>query len=260
MKIKAIIPVLLLLWGCTHSTPNRETSANPDLDSIQEWIRIAKNGEELSLENRKQYLVDAQNKAMNIPNDTLKLEQLSNISLAYKKLEDSLEFRKTNQLVMEMSQRANEFKLLGYSHWDLAGFLQSYGILDSTFYHYKKALSSFERLPINDESKSLKARMLYNMGRIQDSYKDYLGAEISITSALKIFDELGDDSRIHNCYNVLGVIANGLGNSENSLEYYKKASEYLPKSAAQSKLAWTNKNNIDNAFLNMGDYPKAKES
>lgn len=260
MKIKAIIPVLLLLWGCTHSTPNRETSANPALDSIQEWIRIAKNGEELSLENRKQYLVDAQNKAMNIPNDTLKLEQLSNISLAYKKLEDSLEFRKTNQLVMEMSQRANEFKLLGYSHWDLAGFLQSYGILDSTFYHYKKALSSFERLPINDESKSLKARMLYNMGRIQDSYKDYLGAEISITSALKIFDELGDDSRIHNCYNVLGVIANGLGNSENSLEYYKKASEYLPKSAAQSKLAWTNKNNIANAFLNMGDYPKAKES
>lgn len=261
MKKRIVIPALLLLWACTHkTTPNKQIGSNPDLDSIQEWIKIARNGDGLTLEHRKEYLIDAQNKALDIPNDTLKLEQLSNISLAYKKLDDSLEFRKINQLVLKMSQKAKTYKLLGYSHWDLGGFLQSYGVLDSAFFHYKKALSSFERLPVDSTSKSLQAKMLYSMGRIQDSYKDYLGAEISITSALKIFDELGDDSRIHNCYNVLGVIAIGMGDTKNSLEYYKKASEYLPKSSVKDKLVWTNQNNIASAFLSMEDYEKASES
>ncbi|NDV44079.1 tetratricopeptide repeat-containing sensor histidine kinase [Flagellimonas sediminis] len=234
--------------------------SDSQLDSIKSWIKIAQTAKELPSSDREQYLGDALEKVLDLKNDTLIIEQLSNISLAYKNLNDSLEFRRTNTQVFNLAAKANLFEQLGYSHWDLGDFLQSYGVLDSSFYHYKKALSSFEKMPNDSTSKSLRARILYSMGRVQDSYKDYLGAEISITSALKIFDELGDGSRIHNCYNVLGVIANGMNDSKSSLEYYRKASDYLPKSSSKKKPLWYNQNNIANAFLSMGDYRKAKES
>ncbi|RIV41998.1 hypothetical protein D2V05_18000 [Flagellimonas pelagia] len=252
---------MLLFWGCTHKTNESTSASNPDLDSIQKWLKIAKNGKELSLENRKQYLDDAKKKIYTLSNDTLKLEQLSDISLVYKTLKDSLEFRQVNRQVLELAQKSNDFKNIGFSHWDLGDFLQDHSVLDSAFYYYRRALTSFERLPADSTSKSLRARMLYSMGRIQDSYKDYLGAEASISSALKIFDELGDTKRIHNCYNVLGVVAIGMGDSQKSLEYYKKAGEYLNNSgSSNNRLSWINQNNIASAFLNMDDYQRAIKS
>ncbi|RIV68523.1 hypothetical protein D2U88_15025 [Flagellimonas aequoris] len=260
MKFKSLILSLLLFWGCTYEAKKGTSASNPDLDSIQEWIKIARNGKELTLSDRKFYLTKAQNAANQLSNDTNRIEKLSDVSLVYRTLKDSLNFRQTNTEILKMAENVKLFNVLGNSHWDLAFFFESYAVLDSAFYHYKKALNSFERLPA-DESLQSKGIMLYNMGRIQDSYKDYLGAEISITSALKIFDELGDDLRIHNCYNVLGVIANGIGDSQKSLEYYKKAGEYLNTSgSSNNRLSWINQNNIASAFLNMENYPKAKES
>ena len=100
------------------------------------------------------------------------------------------------------------------------------------------------------------------MGRIQDSYKDYLGAEISIASALKIFDNLDDNRRIYNCYNMLGIIASGMDNSEKSLEYFEKASSYLDAFESPNKIEdiWQNQNNIASEFLRKEDYRKAEEA
>jgi signal transduction histidine kinase len=100
------------------------------------------------------------------------------------------------------------------------------------------------------------------MARIQDSYSDYLGAETTITAALEIFDELEDQERIHNCYNVLGVIANGMGDQTKALEFYEKAGDYLNNfdSPKKKKLIWTNKNNIASLYMNMEDFEKAMKS
>ncbi|MEC7263285.1 MAG: ATP-binding protein [Bacteroidota bacterium] len=250
--------LLLFCFGCSHSEQKGDIVSNPQLDSIKNWIKIAQTAKELPFSDREQYLEDALEKVLDLKNDTLVAEQLSNISLAYKNLNDSLDFRKTNKQVFNLATKANLFDQLGYSHWDLGDFLQSKGVLDSSFYHYKKALASFERLPVDSTSKSLRARMLYSMGRLQDSFKDYLGAEINITSALKIFDELGDNNRIHNCYNVLGVIANGMDDSQSSIVYYEKASEYLPRESKNKEQVWANKNNIASALMNMGEYKKAR--
>jgi len=258
VKFKTYIVLLLFCFGCSHSEQKGDTVSNPQLDSIKNWIKIAQSAKELPFSDREQYLEDALEKVLDLKNDTLVAEQLSNISLAYKNLNDSLDFRKTNKQVFNLATKANLFEQLGYSHWDLGDFLQSKGVLDSSFYHYKKALASFERLPVDSTSKSLRARMLYSMGRLQDSFKDYLGAEINITSALKIFDELGDNNRIHNCYNVLGVIANGMDDSQSSIVYYEKASEYLPRESKNKEQVWANKNNIASALMNMGEYKKAR--
>ncbi|MCR9227528.1 MAG: sensor histidine kinase [Flavobacteriaceae bacterium] len=252
----------MLFFGCSQQQPKKEASSNSELDSIQELIKIARLSKELSLENRKAYLKEAETKVMALPKDTTKLEQLSKVSLAYMKLRDSSGFRQSNAKLLKLSEDIGVDRMLGYSHWDLAIFLQSHGIMDSAFYHYQKALKSFEKSPKDSTSQSLKARMLYGMARVQDSYKDYLGGEISATAAIKIFDELDDNYRLYNTYNILGILANGMGNSEKSIESYSKAKEYLMKSNRLDKnmLLWRIQNNIASVYLNSSDFPQAKKA
>ncbi|WP_318345416.1 hypothetical protein [Flagellimonas baculiformis] len=263
MKNWAFIAIVLVFWGCAKSPSDNATIApDPKTDAVKHWLQMAKDSAQLPIETRKQFLENAKNEAFALTNDTLILQQLSNISLAYKNLKDSLGFRETNKQVMMMSQETNMYTPLGNSHWDLASFFKSYGALDSAFYHYRKALNSFEKLPKSSSSDMLKGRMLYSMGQIQDSYKDYLGAEISITSALRIFDGLDDTMRIYNCYNLLGIISSGMGNSEKSLEYFEKASTYLEKLKSPNRIeaVWQNQNNIAGELLRKEDYISAKTS
>jgi len=262
LKTVTFILLLLFVLGCAQHEPKQEPAHNPQVDSIQEMVNIAKTAKELSLENRKSYLEQAEQMALNIPKDTTKLEQLAKISLAYLRIKDSLGFRRSNRTLLKMAEASSASKILGYSHWDLAIFMEVKGVTDSAFYYYRKALDNFEELPSDSTSQSLKGRMLYNMARIQDSYKDYLGGEISATAAVKIFDNLEDNYRLYNAYNMLGVLANGMGNSEKSIESYNKAKEYLIKSDRTDKneLLWKIQNNIANIYTNTGDLVKAKET
>ncbi len=262
MKSWSLLSLVFIFLGCsepsTENTPVQSTTA----DAVRKWVKMAKDSTQLPLEERTRFLENAKREAFASTNDSIILDQLLTISLTYKSLKDSLGFRDTNKQIMMMSKETDMFTPLGYSHWDMASFFKSYGALDSAFYHYKKALNSFEQLPKSPESSSLKARILYSMGQIQDSYKDYLGAEISATTALRIFDELGDTERIYNCYNLLGILSSGMGDSEKSLEYYQKAGSYLDKldSSEAAEFAWQNQNNISNALLRNEDYNKAKDS
>ncbi|PWL38662.1 hypothetical protein DKG77_10440 [Flagellimonas aquimarina] len=260
MKNKYIILVLLILSSCGKESTHREIGSNPKSETIKTWINIARDSSHLSINERKQFLEKAEFDANELSNDTLRLSHLSRISLAYKKLNDSLKFRKMNRKVLDLSQNAKIYMALGESHWDLASFFRSNDILDSAYFHYRKAYKSFDQLAIDSTSLSLKGRMLYSMGRIQDSYKDYLGAEVSITSALKIFDDLEDDGRLYNCNNMLGIIAKGMNNSQKALEYYQKAYTYLQRYSPKNKIEYIrqNKNNIASVLLDQKKYKKAK--
>ncbi len=229
-------------------------------EQINTWIDASRDSTHLPLETRKGFLSQSADLAFGIANDTIRLDHLSRISLAYKRLEDSLGFRQMNQRVLKLAARGKLYKAEGESHWDLASFLKSYGVMDSAYYHYQSAYRSFDRLPIDSTSLSLRGRMLYSMGDIQDYFKDYLGAEISTTESLIIFEELGDHWRIYNCNNLLGVIALGMNNHEKSLEYYKRAGELIQKLDSSDKIAleWQNKNNIAFVFLENSQYEKAE--
>ncbi|MBS9463067.1 tetratricopeptide repeat protein [Flagellimonas sp. 389] len=232
-------------------------SINADTESL---IKIVKDSTHLPISEKKKMLQDAEYEIANISNDTVQLKYLSEVSLIYKNLKDSLKFRQINQKVLEASEAKKIYTTLGNSHWDLASFYKSYGLLDSAYFHYRTAYKSFNKLPYSPESSSTKGRMLYSMGQIQDSFKDYLGAETSITSALTIFVDLEDYTRIYNCNNMLGIIANGMNNYEKALEYYEKAETNLKKIKSSNRFAYLlyNKNNIASAYLRSENYEKAK--
>ncbi len=262
MKKLSIIFSFLLFLSCSNQVNEIKTSSNPELDSIQSLIEIAKGAKELSVNERLDYLKDAETKVFEIDNDTLRLNELSDISLAYKSLKDSSNFRRSNEMLARMSKSSKLYKTLGYSHWDMAAFHKSYGVLDSAMFHYKKALNSFEILPRDSSSLSLKARILYNMGQVQDSYKDYLGAEQSITKAINIFEDLNDNKRLYANYNLMGIISSGMKQFDQSLMYYEKASEYLMYLDAKEKndAIWINQNNIASTQMRMEQLSLAQTS
>ncbi|WP_422348189.1 ATP-binding protein [Flagellimonas sp.] len=260
MKNKYIILVLLLLCACGKQVTDAPISK--ESEQINAWIDASRDSTHLPLATRRGFLTQSTDLAYGIANDTIQLDHLSRISLAYKRLEDSLGFRKMNQRVIELARKAILHKAEGESYWDLASFYKSYGIMDSAYYHYRNAYKSFNLLPVDSTSMSLRGRILYSMGDIQDHFKDYLGAEISATEALRIFEELGDYRRIYNCNNLLGIVASGMNNQKKSLEYYQRAGSYIKKlnSANEVGLIWQNKNNIAYAYLENGDYLKSEKA
>jgi two-component system, NarL family, sensor kinase len=260
LKNGVFILVLLLVLGCKRQASNKDTVRNPKVDSIQQLLNIAKTAKELSSDERRAYIQDAEVQALKLSKDSTRLEQLSQVSLAYLQQKDSVGFRQSNAKLLKLSEEAKADKILGYSNWDLGGFFESYGAMDSAFYHYRRALENFEKLPKDSTSQSLKARMLYSMARVQDSYKDYLGGETSASAAIEIFDELDDDYRLYNAYNVLGTLANGLGDSQKAIESYETARAYIEKSKREDKtrLIWKLQNNIGSTYLNEEDFTKAK--
>ncbi|SDQ70099.1 tetratricopeptide repeat-containing sensor histidine kinase [Flagellimonas zhangzhouensis] len=260
MKKGIYILILCCFWACSKPEKTEAVVADSKVDSIQALIKIAKKAKELSLEDRKAYLIEAESTANTLTNDTLKLKGLSEVSLIYFQFKDSSNFRRSNARIADLAERAKIPEYSGYSNWDLATFLERYGVMDSAYFNYQKALTHFEQMPIDSTSSSLRARMLYGMGRMQDSYQDYLGAEINVTEAIKIFDDLEDNLRLYNSYSLMGVLAKGLGNSQKSLEAYQIAQDYLNKYDGdnKSKIIWQNRHNIASVYFNEKDYAQAK--
>jgi signal transduction histidine kinase len=261
LKRGFLIIFFLSFFGCSENSPKKTSSIGKEAEMIEEWIKTVQDSLELPLSERKSLLKQSEQKAISLENDTLTVQELSKISLAYKNLDDSLAFRKLNKKVTTRSEKIGVFDVLGESHWDMAAFFRDYGVLDSSYYHYQRALRSFEQLPSDSTSSSLKGRMLYSMGKIQDSYKDYLGAEISITSALRIFEDLEDHERIYNCYNLLGIIASGMDDRDKALEFFKKAGAYIEDvdESDQAKFTQQNQYNIAHELLEKDDYASAEK-
>ncbi|NVN18417.1 hypothetical protein GUA46_08695 [Muricauda sp. HICW] len=59
MKNGTLILLVMLFLGCSQQEPKEEVTSNPEVDTIQELLSIAKTSKELSLEDRKAYLRDA---------------------------------------------------------------------------------------------------------------------------------------------------------------------------------------------------------
>nr|WP_299068760.1 ATP-binding protein [uncultured Allomuricauda sp.] len=261
-KVLLILVLVISSNSCDYSKNSTITSEESEFSTIENWINTADDSIHLPIKKRQEVLDKALQEILDLDNDSISLKYLSSASLTYKKLKDSSGFRYANKKAQEKSTKRNNYKILGESHWDMASFMLSYNVTDSAYFHYRKAYKSFNKLPVDSTSLSLNARMLYNMGRIQDYFKDYLGAEKSITKALRIFDDLNDYRRIYSCNNMLGIIAGGMNNSKKSLEYYKKAGLNIKKIRFPNENAylWENRNNIANEFLRSEDYFKAEKA
>ncbi|MCL6265702.1 tetratricopeptide repeat-containing sensor histidine kinase [Flagellimonas myxillae] len=252
----------MLFLSCNKQSRGPSDTTKAQTDDIRTLIDASRDSAHLDIVQRTQFLVRAKMELSEVANDTLRLDHLSRISLGYKRLGDSLGFRKMNAEVLQLASKGKLYKAEGESYWDMAAFQKSYGVMDSAYFYYQKAYNSFLQLPTDSTSQSLRGRILFNMGSIEDFFNDYLGAEKSVTEALRIYDDLEDEYRAYLCNNLLGVISNNMDDTEMALNYYQKAGEGIKKLDVADKkdLIRQNKNNIAHTLLNRNEYEKAERA
>ena len=229
----------IFLSGCTskqnsNNIPSKKANSS---DSISIWIANSSN-EKYSLKKRLNFLEKAYTKNKEKPKDTSAVKTLSQISLQYSILNDSLEFRKTNKETMELSKITKDSITLANSYWDLAYFFENIQVKDSAFFYYHNA----SKIYVNQKKYLLAGKMLKNMAWIQQGINDNTGAEINCIKAIELIKPLKNYVTLSRCYNTMGVIANNLEEYDKSIFYYKEAQKYDAK-INRKQLANHNLNN-----------------
>ncbi|MBC29318.1 MAG: hypothetical protein CMH48_00590 [Muricauda sp.] len=252
--------VLLVVfqWGCQQKNADPEAKSGLQ-DSTSIWIAEARNNSELPLEDRGQLLQKALQYAQAHYADSTLTKTYSTISLAYKRLGDTAQFKKVNAELMALAQEVGDYQALGEVHWDL-GAMYKLSKPDSAYYHYKEAYHHFLEADLEDGAKDYPGRILYAMALVKENNKDYVGAEKDIVRAIAFFKDKGFENRLFDAYNLLANIQSSLGNFDKALEYHLIAREHLkdsPKNWFRDNLL--SKNNIAYVYFQKEDYNKAAQ-
>ena len=246
----------LINTGCKDTSIGTEDSGTTlKNDSISYWLseENSNSDEEYSKNLSKAYDLALQEK-----NDSLKSKHFSRISYYYSLIGDSLQFRRSNNIALSLSEKIRDSNALANNHWDLAFFLEDHAVEDSAYYHYAQAEKIFRSLK-NDYST---ARVLYSLAKVQSDIKDYTASEVTTIEAIELFKPLDKYYNLFLCYNNLGSVTNALNEYDKALEYYDKALFYLDKSKMDNsnRLKNTVFNNIGMVFQAKGENKKALEN
>ncbi len=244
---------LMFIWSCNSEQNNTggEISSS-DIDSLYVMIKQGRNTE-LSFEERKSMLAKVYTNASSINNDSARTKVFSRLSLAYKKLNDSLNFRLVNFETLELARKVGDSITLAEAHWDLADFYQNEAIADSAYYHFVAAQKIYSDLGKANES----GIMFNNMAVVQSSVKDHTGSEITTINAIELFKPLNNYKQLFNSYSNLGAISVELKEYDRAIDYYNIALNYQNKLAGDHTLELATMSNIGYVYLEKGDYEKA---
>jgi signal transduction histidine kinase len=165
--------------------------------------------------------------------DNIKSINLDNLSLA-KKIKDSVSI-------------ANAYYNLGYSY----GKTQK---VDSAYYYYFNAVKLYDKL---EDFKNY-AAVLLNMANIQESERDYIGAQNNVIKAINVVDKLQkNDYNVDtewSLYNLIGIISGELQQYDNSIEYHNKAINSSNKLKDNYFYKIYSNVNIASTYRKKGDY------
>ena len=186
-----------------------------------------------------------------IKNVTVKKKLLFDASYFYRKKGDSVKFRFWNSHCFQISKISGDTSGLAEANWDLADFYRSEDLIDSAYFHYKRASELY--LKKDDLSA---ASMLLNMAILQKNIKDYTGSEVTTARALGILANYDDDRKSYIGFNNLAIIYNQLGDYKQALNYHQRAMDYSKK-LEDNILAATTLNNMGVVYENDKRYSEA---
>ncbi len=244
---------LLLPSACSRDGQGTPNGANAVAkDSVAAWIARGKNAA-LSMELRRQALQKAYPRIKAYKNDSAKTRALSQLSLAYLRLDDSLAFRNTNRETLLLAKRIGDSMAQAETHWDLAEFFRAKAVPDSAYAHFSRAQKIYTAL----KEGGLSGTMLYNMAIVQADVKDYTGSEIVTIRAIEMLKPLDEYEQLYKCYNNLGTIAIELKEYDRALGYYQTALGYLDNLEGRDNLLQVTQNNIGLVYQEQGAHQKA---
>ncbi len=248
--------LLCVFFCCTDSgevrMSEKSNSQQVRLDSL-----IKRSGlRGLRTKERKKYLDTAYFISKKIKDDTIRSKYFTALSYRYYSNQNFKSFRELNYKTIRLSQRTNDTSRLAISYWDLGNYFCDHRFEnDSAYYYYSKAQRLYSRIG-NDLSS---AKLLYNISRVKQRVKDYIGSEVALSKAIPVFKALDRDENLYNCYNNLGIASVGLAEFDEAIAYYDKALEYIPKKPLDVYKKIQNINNIGVVYKRQENFDKALE-
>jgi signal transduction histidine kinase/tetratricopeptide (TPR) repeat protein len=184
--------------------------------------------------------------------DSIKKEELLELSYKYMRAQDSVEFFPVNKKARKLSEKLRDTNAIAASYWDLGQYYYKKDIRDSAYYYFNEAKKNYSKI---GEQRNT-ARLLLNMAVMQKDLKDYTGSEVALTEAIQILKPLKNHKQLYVAYNNLGILFKELEEYDRSLYYYNKALSYLEKAKIKEKFP-TLWNNTGNVYLDKNDYKTA---
>ncbi|RNC89873.1 MAG: hypothetical protein ED555_10495 [Allomuricauda sp.] len=253
------VSLFLVSASCEKKADENITDATQK-DSVTIWVDRVKDNKHLPLEHNRAILEKALHYTNEILPDSLKTKKYSQISLAYKRIGDTLNFKKFNQELIQLALANEDYQSLGEAYWDL-GVFYKLSVPDSSFYFYNEAYESFLKADLSQDAQDYPGRMQYAISLLKDNNKDYVGAGQNAVNAINYYRSNNIDESLFNAYTRLANIEAALDNFTKALEYHKIATSYLEKSQPNKQFNYDifNRTNIAYAHSESGNYSVAKE-
>lgn len=250
-KIVLFVVHLFLLFGSAIVVFSQESEPN----SVEQYIDSSKN-RNFNFDRRQHYLFQAYDLFLESDEFRKDPKLLAEISFAFYRLNDSVNFRSFNRKARLLSVELQDSISLANNYWDLGNFYSRRGVKDSAYWSFSSAQKIFHAI----DSSFYSARMLLNMAIMQSDVRDYAGSEIATMEAIKIFKPLNEYRQLYRAYNNLAVNFNNMDNYEKSLFYHRKALEYQMKIETDNTFKETTLNNIGVCYAEQEKYEQAIEN
>ncbi len=254
-RLRFFLVTLVIIFGQFTLGQNKKLNQSEITnDSINKIVRSFQNKTHKP-EDDFLWLKQAYAYANSLDDEQLKLKLVSNLSFKGIRATDTALFRRINRAAISMSRIAQDSIVLAEAHWDLAAFFRRRAILDSAYFHYYEAQKIYNQIGDNLNS----GKLLLQIGNIQESVKDYVGAETNIILAIERLKQTNNHRDLFNTYNSLGIVSEDLKQYERAIEYYNEALSYVKNLKNVESYRIRIKNNVGIVYRQSGDYNKAIE-
>ncbi len=213
-----ILILLIVFFACTKKNEKDSISISTE-DSLTVYLNKA-NDFNSTTKKRQEYIQKAFEIVIDQSNDSLQRANLFRIANRYYNLYDWKAYRKIALIALEKAEESKDTLSQAKAYSYLGDYYGSQSVSDSAFLYYFKS----EKLYLKLKQIENAAQTRLNIALLQYSESDFLGSEISVFKALKVVkgEKVKDDVE-YECYNLLGIVNNELGEYDKALEYQNKA-------------------------------------
>ncbi len=231
MKVKyTLIFIAFVFFGCSKKKQNIESEKTISDKGVY-YYNLTKQ-EKYSDYQRINFLNKAFGLTYNLQNTKESRNLLSDIVFQYYNFEINDGFNNSSKLLLKNSLAASDSINLGKAYRSRAFYYKNSGKIDSSFIYFSKA----EKLYLKLDNEEVNISNVYlNKGVIQYLASDFLGAELSLTRAYRIYKDSENKNNLYGTLNQLGLVYNELNEFDKAVFYHTKALETVRKYNLQDK-------------------------
>ena len=255
LRIKySIVALLIVFFGCSKKNPidNSEKSSK---DSLSVYLTKA-NDNQIPRLKKQHYAKKAFEILINQENDSLNRTNLFKVANRYFNINDWGGYKEAVNLVLEKSKISNDTVSYAKAYTYLADYYGAQAIPDSAYLYYFKAEKMY--LQLNNNYNLAKTRL--SKATLQYNESDLRGSEVAVFNSLRALNGENAKDVFFECYNLLGIIYNEIGEKDKAIEYHTKALKSIDDKIIppvfQSKA--TSLNNLGNVYQNINNHTQAK--